>query len=188
MPTHQRYSHNQDDEEEDSEVEKSERRDTSKDAEDEADHHLNDDAHENDSNNALDQFLGDSARCHDDAQSSSALPEGNATAGKEVIMGTTLRNLSGTFKEAKAAIAQGKIEELSALNDDYEDDFNMDSARHQPSAAVHIDNSESKPSPIAAVIATENEEDESAQKVIMASDPEDNQEEEEVEVAEVSQA
>lgn len=38
-------------------------------------------------------------------------------------MATTLRNLSGTFKEAKAAIATGKIEELSALNDDYEDDF-----------------------------------------------------------------
>lgn len=46
-------------------------------------------------------------------------------------MGTTLRNLSGTFKEAKAVIATGKIEELSALNDDYEDDFNGDSARHQ---------------------------------------------------------
>ena len=53
---------------------------------------------------------------------------GNA---KEVIMGTTLRNLSGTFKEAKAVIATGKIEELSALNDDYEDDFNADSARHE---------------------------------------------------------
>jgi uncharacterized protein YecA (UPF0149 family) len=44
-------------------------------------------------------------------------------------MATTLRNLSGTFKEAKAAIAGGKIEELSALNDDYEDGFNQDSAR-----------------------------------------------------------
>ena len=40
-------------------------------------------------------------------------------------MAQTLRNLSGTFKEAKAAIATGKIEELSALNDDYEDDFNV---------------------------------------------------------------
>ena len=39
-------------------------------------------------------------------------------------MATTLRNLSGTFKEAKAAIATGKMEELSALNDEYEDDFN----------------------------------------------------------------
>ena len=50
---------------------------------------------------------------------------------KEVIMGTTLRNLSGTFKQAKADIASGKIEELSALNDDYDDDFNIDSARHE---------------------------------------------------------
>jgi hypothetical protein len=40
-----------------------------------------------------------------------------------------LRNLSGTFKEAKAAIANGKIEELSALHDDFEDDFGLDSAR-----------------------------------------------------------
>jgi|LauGreDrversion4_2_1035121.scaffolds.fasta_scaffold356263_2 hypothetical protein len=39
-------------------------------------------------------------------------------------MAQTLRNLSGTFKEAKEAMAAGKIEELSALNDDYEDDFN----------------------------------------------------------------
>ena len=46
-------------------------------------------------------------------------------------MANTLRNLSGTFKEAKAAIATGKIEELSALNDDYEDDFGMDSYRQQ---------------------------------------------------------
>ena len=44
-------------------------------------------------------------------------------------MGTTLRNLSGTFKEAKVAIASGKLEELSILNDDYEEDFNMDSSR-----------------------------------------------------------
>jgi hypothetical protein len=44
-------------------------------------------------------------------------------------MSQTLRNLSGTFKEAKAAIANGKIEELSALHDDYEDDFGLDSAR-----------------------------------------------------------
>jgi hypothetical protein len=44
-------------------------------------------------------------------------------------MSQTLRNLSGTFKEAKAALASGKVEDLSALNDDYEDDFNMDSAR-----------------------------------------------------------
>jgi hypothetical protein len=44
-------------------------------------------------------------------------------------MAQTLRNLSGTFKEAKAAMASGKIEELSALNDNYEDDFNLDSAR-----------------------------------------------------------
>lgn len=43
-------------------------------------------------------------------------------------MAQTLRNLSGTFKEAKEAIATGKVEELSALNDDYEDDFQqMDS-------------------------------------------------------------
>lgn len=39
-------------------------------------------------------------------------------------MATTLRNLSGTFKEAKAAIATGKIDEMSALNDEYEDEFN----------------------------------------------------------------
>lgn len=44
-------------------------------------------------------------------------------------MSQTLRNLSGTFKEAKAAMASGKVEELSALQDDYEDDFAMDSAR-----------------------------------------------------------
>lgn len=44
-------------------------------------------------------------------------------------MSQTLRNLSGTFKEAKAALANGKVEDLSALNDDYEDDFGMDSAR-----------------------------------------------------------
>jgi len=47
-------------------------------------------------------------------------------------MSQTLRNLSGTFKEAKAALANGKVEDLSALNDDYEDDFNMDSARQNP--------------------------------------------------------
>jgi hypothetical protein len=46
-------------------------------------------------------------------------------------MSQTLRNLSGTFKEAKAAIANGKIEELSALHDDFEDDFGLDSARQQ---------------------------------------------------------
>lgn len=40
-----------------------------------------------------------------------------------------MRNLSGTFKEAKAALANNKVEDLSALNDDYDDDFNMDSAR-----------------------------------------------------------
>ena len=44
-------------------------------------------------------------------------------------MSQTLRNLSGTFKEAKAAMANGKIEELSALHDDFEDDFGLDSAR-----------------------------------------------------------
>jgi len=44
-------------------------------------------------------------------------------------MSQTLRNLSGTFKEAKAALASGKVEDLSALNDDYDDDFNIDSAR-----------------------------------------------------------
>ena len=46
-------------------------------------------------------------------------------------MSQTLRNLSGTFKEAKAAMANGKVEEHSALNDDYEDDFGLDSARQQ---------------------------------------------------------
>lgn len=46
-------------------------------------------------------------------------------------MSQTLRNLSGTFKEAKAALASGKVEELSALNDDYQDDFNLDSARQE---------------------------------------------------------
>jgi hypothetical protein len=42
-----------------------------------------------------------------------------------------LRNLSGTFKEAKAAIASGKVEELSV--DDYENEFNLDSARQEDS-------------------------------------------------------
>lgn len=67
-------------------------------------------------NSALDQFLGESARRQDDEATSQNLPGGNST-NKEVIMAQTLRNLSGTFKEAKAAIATGKIEELSALND-----------------------------------------------------------------------
>lgn len=47
-------------------------------------------------------------------------------------MATTLRNLSGTFKEAKAAIATGKMDELSAINDDYSDDYNQkESAREE---------------------------------------------------------
>ena len=50
-------------------------------------------------------------------------------------MSQTLRNLSGTFKEAKAAIANGKIEELSALHDDFEDDFGLDSARQNANLA-----------------------------------------------------
>ncbi len=52
-------------------------------------------------------------------------------------MSQTLRNLSGTFKEAKAAIANGKVEELSALHDDFEDDFGLDSARQNQIAGDH---------------------------------------------------
>lgn len=52
-------------------------------------------------------------------------------------MSQTLRNLSGTFKEAKAAIANGKIEELSALHDDFEDDFGLDSARQNQNVSDH---------------------------------------------------
>jgi hypothetical protein len=33
-------------------------------------------------------------------------------------MSQTLSNLSGTFKEVKPAMANGKVEELSALNED----------------------------------------------------------------------
>ena len=54
-------------------------------------------------------------------------------------MSQTLRNLSGTFKEAKAAMANGKIEELSALHDDFEDDFGLDSAR-QNADPHHVNN------------------------------------------------
>jgi hypothetical protein len=56
-----------------------------------------------------------------------------------------LRNLSGTFKEAKAALASGKEEELSGLNDNdfTEDDFNqpLGSAREDhTNEEVKIDN------------------------------------------------
>jgi hypothetical protein len=84
-------------------------------------------------NNALNEFLGDSARRYEDDHTSQNLAMGG-TLGSAVnnkVMASTLRNLSGTFKEAKAAIATGKADELSALNDDYEDDFNLDSVRQQ---------------------------------------------------------
>jgi hypothetical protein len=55
-------------------------------------------------------------------------------------MSQTLRNLSGTFKEAKAAMANGKIEELSALHDDFEDDFGLDSARQNADHHHHVNN------------------------------------------------
>lgn len=91
-------------------------------------------------------------------------------------MGTTLRNLSGTFKEAKAVIATGKIEELSALNDDYEDDFNGDSARQQH----NIGDSEQKlEAPISqeptseVKIANEEAEEDDDEDVIDIDNPDD---------------
>ena len=105
-------------------------------------------------NNALDQFLGESARRFDNDQPDSNSQEGT-TGNKEVIMATTLRNLSGTFKEAKAAIATGKIEELSALNDDYDDDFNQDSARVAPSNKDSVNQH-----PTSSALKQEDEEEE----------------------------
>ncbi len=47
-------------------------------------------------------------------------------------MAQTLSNLSGTFEESKAAMVNGKIEELSALNEDLKGDCGLDPARqHQ---------------------------------------------------------
>jgi hypothetical protein len=44
-------------------------------------------------------------------------------------MAQTLSNLSGTFEESKAAMVNGKIEELSALNEDLKGDCGLDPAR-----------------------------------------------------------
>jgi hypothetical protein len=67
--------------------------------------------------NAIDQLLGGNSV--DQHQLSVQQHEESIEGEKGVKMSQTLRNLSGTFKEAKAALASGKVEDLSALNDDY---------------------------------------------------------------------
>jgi len=74
---------------------------------------------------------------------------------REVKMSQTLRNLSGTFKEAKAALASGKEEELSGLNDNdfAEDEFNqpLGSEREDhTNEEAKIDNYGASPEPAAS--------------------------------------